>query len=107
MIARLVFALFFLFSSTAFGQAVQLITPDEAKLPAAGTKPPSRAITRGPGVKLASPDSVSGQFAFKVDFSELILSGQQFYAFSGIVKRLCLATFVLKNELLNVFALQL
>jgi len=69
MIARLVFALFFLFSSTAFGQAVQLITPDEAKLPAAGTKPPSRAITRGPGVKLASPDSVSGQFAFKVDFS--------------------------------------
>jgi hypothetical protein len=45
--------------------------------------------------------------AFKVDFSESILSGRQFYAFSGIVKLLCIAKLVLKNELLDVFALQL
>ncbi len=56
---RIVTALFFLVSSTAFAQPVQLITADEAKMPAAAVKPPSRAITRGPGVKLASPDSVS------------------------------------------------
>src|SRR5262249_55041242 len=31
-------------------------------------QPPSRAITRGPGVKLASSDSVAGTFAFKVVF---------------------------------------
>lgn len=68
MILRFVSTLFFLFSTLAYGQAVQLITPDEAKQPAAASKPASRAITRGPGVKLASPESVSGQFAFKVAF---------------------------------------
>ena len=57
-----------LVSSTAFAQTVQLITADEAKQPAAATKPASRAITRGPGVKLASPESVSGPFALKIAF---------------------------------------
>lgn len=68
MSMRAVFPVLFLFSTTAFGQAVQLITPDEARQPAAASKPASRAITRGPGVKLASPESVSGPFAFKVAF---------------------------------------
>ena len=68
MVLRILSALLFLVSSSVFAQAVQLITADEAKLPAAGAKPPSRAITRGPGVKLASPESVSGQFPFKVTF---------------------------------------
>jgi hypothetical protein len=57
-----------LFSSAAGAQALQLITADEAKLPSGAAKPPSRSITRGPGVKLVSPESVSGQFPFKVAF---------------------------------------
>jgi hypothetical protein len=61
-------AVLLLGASAVHAQALQLITADEAKLAAAATKPPSRAITRGPGVKLASPESVSGQFAFKVAF---------------------------------------
>ena len=68
MIARTFATAVLIFSSTAYAQTVQLITADEAKLPAAAPKPSSRAITRGPGVKLATPDSVSGQFAFKVAF---------------------------------------
>ena len=68
MIIRLICLAFLLGSSSAFGQTVQLITADEAKQPAAAAKPATRAITRGPGVKLASPDSVSGQFALKVGF---------------------------------------
>lgn len=55
-------------SASLHAQTVQLIKPDEAKLPAAATKPPSRAITRGPAVKLVSPEAVSGNFAFKVAF---------------------------------------
>ena len=65
---RFVFATFFLASTAAYGQSVQLITADEAKLPATAAKPPSRAITRGPAVKLVSPESVSGQFPFKIAF---------------------------------------
>ena len=68
MFVRIFCAALFLASSAAYGQALQLITADEARQPAAATKPPSRAITRGPGVKLASPDSVSGTFGFKVVF---------------------------------------
>jgi hypothetical protein len=67
MLRRIVFVLLAILSTASFGQTVQLITAAEAKLPAF-TKPPSRAITRGPGVKLSSPDSVSGQFPFKVTF---------------------------------------
>lgn len=55
-------------ASTVHAQALQLISADEAKLPAAATKPATRAITRGPGVKLDSPESVSGQFPLKIAF---------------------------------------
>jgi hypothetical protein len=58
-----------LLPAAALGQALQLVTPDEAKQPAVAAKPASRAITRGPGVKLASPDSVSGSFPLKVEFA--------------------------------------
>ena len=68
MIIRLICTAFFLTASAVYGQTVQLITPEEAKLPTAATEPPSRAITRGPSVKLASPENVSGQFPFKVAF---------------------------------------
>ena len=56
------------YTATVQAQALQLISPDEAKLPAAATKPATRAITRGPGIKLASPESVSGQFPLKIAF---------------------------------------
>jgi len=68
MVIRTLCAALFLVSSAAFGQTVQLITPDEAKQPAAATKPASRAITRGPGVKLSSSEAVSGAFPLKVGF---------------------------------------
>jgi hypothetical protein len=67
MRSALISLAFLLSSGTAVAQ-VQLITADEAKQPAAAQKPASRAITRGPGVKLASPESVSGQFPLKVAF---------------------------------------
>jgi hypothetical protein len=55
-------------ASVAVAQTVQLITDDEAKLPAA-SQGSARAITRGPGVKLVSPEAVSkGSFALKVAF---------------------------------------
>lgn len=65
---RLIFLALFLAAPAAFAQTVQLITADEAKQPAAASKPASRAITRGPGVKLASPESVGGAFPLKVEF---------------------------------------
>lgn len=68
MLRTVVCASLVLFSATALGQVVQLITADEAKQAALASKPASRSITRGPGVKLASPESVSGQFALKVGF---------------------------------------
>lgn len=49
-------------------QTLQLITEDEARLPAA-TQTLTRAITRGPGLKLLSPEGVnSAAFGFKVAF---------------------------------------
>ena len=65
---RLAAILLVLFSSGVHAQTLQLITPAEAGQAAAPAKPPSRAITRGPGVRLASPEAVSGTFAFKVAF---------------------------------------
>ncbi len=50
-------------------QSLQLVTADEAKLPAVAATPATRAITRGPGVKLATPESVSGAFPLKVEFA--------------------------------------
>ncbi len=61
---------FFLMSSASLvsAQTVQLITEDEAKLPAAA-QTVTRAITRGPGIKLVSPEAVGKNFAFKVAFA--------------------------------------
>ena len=49
-------------TGAAQAQALQLVTADEAKLPASAATPGTRAITRGPGVKLVTPESVSGTF---------------------------------------------
>lgn len=68
MLVRLICSAFLLASPAVFAQTVQLVTADEAKQPAIASKPASRAITRGPGVKLASAESVSGQFPLKVAF---------------------------------------
>lgn len=69
MIARLLLAVVWLsLATTAGAQPVQLITEKEAKLPAA-PQAASRAITRGPGVKLLSPERVAnGAFPLKVVF---------------------------------------
>jgi hypothetical protein len=69
MIARLLFAVLWLSLATSTAaQPVQLITDKEARLPAA-PQAPSRAITRGPTVKLLSPESVAnGAFPLKVVF---------------------------------------
>jgi hypothetical protein len=69
MIARLMLAIVFAtIASLAGAQTVQLITDDEARLPAA-SQAPSRSITRGPGVKLVSAESVAkGAFPLKVAF---------------------------------------
>lgn len=68
LVRTLAAAVFLIGTSTAHAQALQLISADEAKLPAAATKAATRAITRGPGIKLASPESVSGQFPLKIAF---------------------------------------
>ena len=69
MNARMLFAVVLVsLASIAATQTVQLITDKEAKLPAA-PQAPSRAITRGPGVKLLSPESVTkGAFPLRVAF---------------------------------------
>src|ERR1051325_8883487 len=66
---RAIFAVaFWLLASSAAAQTVQLITDKEARLPAA-PQAASRAITRGPGVKLLSPESVAkNPFPLKVAF---------------------------------------
>lgn len=60
------------FSTTALGQGIQLVTPDEAKLPNATGQITSRGVTRGPGIKQVSPDpaakSVKGPFDLKIAF---------------------------------------
>jgi hypothetical protein len=54
--------------NAAGAQTLQLISPDEAKLPDAPAIA-TRAITRGPGVKLLSPESGKKEsFAFKIAF---------------------------------------
>lgn len=64
----LAIALLAVLPAVAMAQSIQLVTEDEAKLPAA-SQAASRAITRGPGVKLLTPDSVTrGSFPFKVAF---------------------------------------
>jgi hypothetical protein len=51
--------------------AIELITEDEAKLPAAPKVSTRGGITRGPGIKVVSPNpdaQVKSPFAMKVDF---------------------------------------
>lgn len=69
MYARtLAIALLAVLPAVAMAQSIQLVTEDEAKLPVA-PQAASRAITRGPGVKLLTPDIVArGSFPFKVAF---------------------------------------
>ncbi len=70
MIARrLAVAILWLsFAGSAAAQPIQLITDQEAKLPAA-PQATYRGVTRGPGVKLVSPASVTeGAFPLKVTF---------------------------------------
>lgn len=56
-------------STVASAQSVQLIKDDEAKLPAGVGAIATRAITRGPGVKLVTPEAVPGKsFPLKVAF---------------------------------------
>ena len=69
MLSRILLVALVLISTAASAQTVQLVTADEARQPAVAAKPGSRAITRGPGVKLTSPESVSGNFPFQVEFT--------------------------------------
>jgi len=62
-------AILTLAAGVAQAQVLQLVTADEAKLPALAATPVTRAITRGPGVKLATPESVSGIFHLKIEFA--------------------------------------
>lgn len=51
--------------------AAPLITPKEAKLPDAAGNLNTRGISRGPAIKVVSPEagaSIRGPFEFKVDF---------------------------------------
>ena len=60
------------YSPTSLAQGLQLVTPDEAKLPNATGQITSRGVTRGPGIKVVSPDpsakSVKGPFDLKISF---------------------------------------
>ena len=67
-LAAAVVAVLLVGAPTVHAQALQLISAEEAKLPPAAAKPATRAITRGPGIKLSSPESVSGQFPLKIAF---------------------------------------
>ncbi len=69
MIVRILAASLLLASGALQAQSLQLVTADEAKLPAVAAKPGTRAITRGPGIKLATPESVSGAFPFRIEFA--------------------------------------
>lgn len=69
MIRMLMAAVLMAGTNLAAAQTVQLITEDEAKLPATA-QASARAITRGPGIKLVSPEAVGkSSFAFKVAFA--------------------------------------
>lgn len=57
-----------LWSFGVSAQSVQLIKDEEAKLPAQPAKTMTRAITRGSGIKLMSPEIVTAPFPFKVLF---------------------------------------
>ena len=67
----LVAVVFILAAGAAQAQPLQLVTADEAKLPAPafGATLIMRGITRGPGVTLATPEIVSGTFPLKIVFA--------------------------------------
>jgi hypothetical protein len=70
MLNRVIFVLSIACASVN-AQATPLITPTEAALPAASGAMATRGITRGPAVKLVSPQtdhSVKGPFDWKVQF---------------------------------------
>ena len=67
-VRRLIAISVLLMGGVANGQSIQLIKEDEAKLPA-GSTAATRAITRGPGVKLVTPEAVHGKaFPLKIAF---------------------------------------
>jgi len=60
-----------LLAASQWGVAASLISAKEAALPAAAGALATRGISRGPGVKLASPEAdtpVAAPFDFKVNF---------------------------------------
>ena len=70
MLNRVIFALSIACASVN-AQAAPLITPTEAALPAASGAMATRGITRGPAVKMVSPQTdqaVKGPFDWKVQF---------------------------------------
>ncbi len=68
-IRTLVLAALLAAATAIHAQSVQLVSEEEARRPSAPEEPGKRAISRGPGIKLASPESVSaGAFQFKVAF---------------------------------------
>jgi hypothetical protein len=70
-VRALALAMLFAVAPAAPAQVVQLITDDEAKLPAA-TALTSRGVTRGPGIKVLSPDTAGKlgvPFELKVAFT--------------------------------------
>lgn len=59
-------------ATLAQAQTLQLITPDEARLPDATGTVLTRGITRGPGIKVVSPDhatkSIKAPFELRIVF---------------------------------------
>jgi len=55
------------FAGSAQAQTLQLITADEAKLPNAVGQIASRGVTRGPGIKMTSPDPAAKDHKGPID----------------------------------------
>lgn len=56
-----------LFTTACLAQGIQLVTPDEARLPNATGQITSRGVTRGPGIKQVSPDPAAKGLKGPVD----------------------------------------
>jgi hypothetical protein len=70
MFLRILAAAVVIFTAgAAQAQPLQLVTADEARLPAFGSQMVTRGITRGPSVSLATPGVVSGTFPLKIVFA--------------------------------------
>jgi hypothetical protein len=71
ILRALTLCVFLVSAQFANAQVLQLITEDEAKLPPPAAGLPSRGVTRGPGIKIDSPDpsgKLANPFALKVSF---------------------------------------